>query len=102
MMAQLGTVRPMSQQVTAPPTEAAPLSPNVPVDGNAIRRLRIDLGYTLVGFAPRVPISWGYLSQIERGRKPRVSPPLFRLLLAALDLPPERAHEIRSDRTAAA
>jgi len=57
----------------------------VEVDGNALRELRKDLGYTITEFAPRVGISFGFLSQIERGHK-RVSPPVFRRLVSALEI----------------
>lgn len=62
----------------------------VEVDGNAVRELRKDLGYTLVQFAPKVAVSWGYLSQIERGWRKRVSPPVFLRLVSALETYPDR------------
>jgi transcriptional regulator with XRE-family HTH domain len=58
----------------------------VEVDGNALRELRKSLGYTLVAFAPKADISFGYLSQIERGWRKRVSPPVFLQLIAALGI----------------
>lgn len=58
----------------------------VEVDGNALRELRKQLGYTITDLAPRVPMSIGYLSQIERGRRKAVSPPKFKELTAALGI----------------
>lgn len=72
--------------VLSMPNPSQPLSPNVPVNGDAIRARRIELGETITSLAPKIPLSVGYLSQIERGRRPRVSPPRFHLLVAALGL----------------
>lgn len=69
------------------------------VDGDAVRERRKRLGYTIVGFAPKVQISIGYLSQIERGTRQSVSPPTFSRLASALGLAdrPERI-EARQQR----
>jgi transcriptional regulator with XRE-family HTH domain len=58
----------------------------VEVDGTALRELRKRLGYTVSEFAPLVPISFGYLSQIERGWRKSVSPPTFQRLVSALGI----------------
>lgn len=71
------------------PIPTKPLSPNVPVDGDAVRARRIELGETIVSFAPKIPMSVGYLSQIERGRRQRVSPPRFQQLATALGVEPD-------------
>ncbi|NJP33726.1 helix-turn-helix domain-containing protein [Micromonospora thermarum] len=71
-------------------TRSAHPSPNIEVDGAAIRELRKDLGETISSFAPKVPMSVGYLAQIERGDRPRVSPPNFRRLALALGVRPEK------------
>ncbi|MFF4600118.1 helix-turn-helix domain-containing protein [Amycolatopsis sp. NPDC001319] len=49
----------------------------LPIDGTLLRQLRKLGGDDLVQFAPKVEISIGYLSQIERGHKKFVSPALF-------------------------
>lgn len=89
-MAQFGSVRPMPK----PPPHSS-----VEVDGAAIRRARQDLGQTITSFAPQVPMSVGYLSQIERGNK-RMSPPAFLNLVRALGYT-DRSHELRADNLAA-
>lgn len=43
------------------------------------------LGETIVSFAPRVPMSVQFLSQIERGNR-NPSPPRFKLLASALGM----------------
>ncbi|MFF5228417.1 helix-turn-helix domain-containing protein [Dactylosporangium sp. NPDC000521] len=63
-----------------------PASPAVEVDGAAVRELRKQLGDTISALAPRVPMSIGFLSQIERGTRTRVSPPKFKALAAALGI----------------
>lgn len=49
----------------------------VEVDGERLRHLRKLAGHNLVTFAQKIEISWGYLSQIERGRRKNVSPEVF-------------------------
>jgi hypothetical protein len=92
-MAHVGTVRCMPNTIQNTQTT---LPPSVKVDGAAVRARRIELGETIVSFAPRVPMSVGYLSQIERGRKPRrMSPPRFRQLAQALGMA-DRADELKA------
>lgn len=79
-MAQFATVVVMTN------TSPMVLPSGVEVDGNAIRELRKQLGFTITGLAPRVPMSIGYLSQIERGTRKVVSPPKFRELVSALGI----------------
>lgn len=86
----MATLTRMSQQPDAPSPPA-----NVAVNGAAIRARRIELGENLVKFAPRVPLSFQYLSQIELGRRPRVSPRTFRLLAEALDMT-DRIDELKA------
>lgn len=79
-----------------PPMPDTRTSVNVAVNGAAIRKRRVEeLGENLRTFAARVPISLTYLSDIELGRRARVSPRVFADLRAALDLPADRAHEIK-------
>jgi DNA-binding XRE family transcriptional regulator len=76
MLAQLGSVVPV--QTTDVPHA------NVAVDGAAIRKRRQEMGETVTSFAERVGCSFGYLSQIERGTRPRVSPAFFLKLTETL------------------
>lgn len=77
------------------PPQAPVLSPNVAINGAAIRARRKELGENLQTFAPRVPVSFTYLSQLETGRRARVSPLTFRRLAAALDMA-DRADELKA------
>jgi transcriptional regulator with XRE-family HTH domain len=86
----MAMVMTMTQQPQAPP-----ISPNVPINGSAIRARRIELGQNLVTFAPRVPLSFQYLSQLERGYRTHVSPETFLNLLRALDMV-DRADELKA------
>ena len=70
--------------MTQAPPRTAPAG--VEVDGNALRELRKQLGYTITALAPQVPVSIGYLSQIERGWRKTVSPPTFQRLISALGI----------------
>lgn len=58
-------------------TTSAPAPAGVDIDGAQVRELRKLLGATLTGFAEHCGISFQYLSQIERGDRPRVSAPVF-------------------------
>ena len=55
-------------------SKTSPLPASIEVNGDEIRRRRMALGETLTSFAAKVGISYGYLSQIERGTR-RMSPP---------------------------
>lgn len=70
--------------MTNAPTAPAPTG--IAVNGAAVRERRKQLGHTISAFAPLVPVSIGYLSQIERGHRPTVSPPTFKKLATALGL----------------
>ena len=59
----------------------------VEIDGYRLRELRKQRGETLEVFAARCEISFGYLSQVERRTRPRVSPPIFARICDALDIP---------------
>lgn len=56
----------------------------VEIDGAKLRELRQLSGDTLTTFAPKCGISLQYLSQIERGQRPRVSPPAYARICVAL------------------
>jgi len=59
----------------------------VEINGDRLRELRKLRGETLEEFAPRCGISFGYLSQIERRHRPRVSPHTFVAICDALGVP---------------
>lgn len=50
---------------------------NVEIDGAKVREMRKLHGLTLKKMALKCDISFQYLSDIERGRRPFVSPPFY-------------------------
>jgi transcriptional regulator with XRE-family HTH domain len=70
--------------MTQAPTSYAPSG--VEINGAAVREARKRAGMTLTMLAERVDLTVGYLSQIERGKKPTVSPPAFVRIAGALQL----------------
>lgn len=58
----------------------------IEIDGARLRELRKMNGDTLVSFAPKCGLSDAYLSDLETGRRPRVSPPAFVRICDALGL----------------
>lgn len=54
------------------------------IDGHRIRELRKQSGLSVTDLARRIGISPQYLSQIERGHRPTVSPHTFNKILAAM------------------
>lgn len=58
----------------------------VNVAGGNLRRLRKIKGIGMGAFAKSVEISYGYLSQIERGHRPSISPEAFDRICNRLDL----------------
>ena len=78
--AQLCTVSGMRK---AAPTK---VPVGVAVNGDAVRKRRKRLGHSISAFAPLVQVSIGYLSQIELGHRPTVSPATFVRLTEALGL----------------
>lgn len=63
-----------------------PRPAGVEIDGAKLRELRQLRGETLAKFAATCGISTQYLSQVERGDRPRVSPPVYGRICAALKL----------------
>ena len=62
----------------------------VEIDGPKIRELRKLQGESITSLASTCGISLNYLSQIERGSRPRVSPPVYARICAALNLTSDR------------
>ena len=57
------------------------------VDGEALRRLRLERNLTLKHVAQAAGVSQGYVSQVESGT--RAAPSLLEAFAAALGVPPE-------------
>lgn len=76
-------------------TDTPASSADVAIDGAKIRELRQELGYTQAALAEKCAMHNAYLSQLENGRRLRVSPPLFVRLCDALRIDPERRHTLR-------
>ncbi|TBL29074.1 XRE family transcriptional regulator [Verrucosispora sp. SN26_14.1] len=68
------------------PTTVAPRPAAVEIDGAKLRELRQMAGVTLGEFASTCEISVQYLSQIERGDRRRVSPPVYARICRSLKL----------------
>lgn len=69
------------------PKRTPVVTAGVEINGDKLRELRKHRGETLEEFAERCEISFGYLSQIERRHRPRVSPTIFGRICDALDIP---------------
>jgi transcriptional regulator with XRE-family HTH domain len=67
----------------------------VPIDGAKVRELRQNHGHTLKDFAPKAGITFQYLSLIERGDRPTVSPPVFVRICDALGIPEANRGSLR-------
>lgn len=78
-----------------------PSPSGVRIDGAKVRRLRKLAGQYLGPFAAKCGISLQYLSQIERGVRPFVSPPVFAAICDTLSIDQDRrATLIKSDEAA--
>ena len=69
-----------------PPIESA----SVEIDGSKLRTMRKMRGDTLEVFAERCGISFGFLSQVERGSRPNVGTAVFTRICDALDVDPDQ------------
>lgn len=72
------------------PTTATHETSSVAIDGRAVRQLRKLAGHTITGLASECGISVQYLSAIEIGRRPLVSPPVFARICDALGVDDRR------------
>lgn len=68
----------------------------IPINGAAVRSVRIDRGIEVADLARRVGISRAYLTNLELGHKRRASPTVYAALVRALR--PEPADALRADR----
>jgi transcriptional regulator with XRE-family HTH domain len=61
------------------------LGPGVPINGAAVRRIRLlRCHLSVIGLARELQISRDYVHKIESGARPSVSPEMFRRLKRAL------------------
>lgn len=71
------------------PKRTSNVPAGVEINGGKLRELRKLQGDTLEAFAAKCDISFGYLGQVERQARPRVSPIIFVRLCDALAIPAE-------------
>jgi transcriptional regulator with XRE-family HTH domain len=64
---------------------------SIAINGAALREIRIRTGVAAVKLAKQLGISKAYMSQLEHGRRDRVSPELFVALCKALNIEDQRA-----------
>ncbi len=67
---------------------------NVRIDGDQLRTKRKLAGHALVDFAALADISFQYLSQIERGDRQSISPPVFARICDALGVAEKDRQEL--------
>ena len=72
-------------------TQRARPTTAVPINGHALRELRIRTGVAVATLATDVGIHRSYLTKIETGNKTQVSPELYERLVRALGLRDRRA-----------
>jgi transcriptional regulator with XRE-family HTH domain len=76
-----------------------PATTAVPINGRAIRDLRIDRGLEVADLAARIQVSRAYLTKLELGHSPRASARVHAALVRVLA--PRDRHAFRTDRVAA-
>jgi len=74
-----------------------PTPAGVEIDGARLRELRKLGGDTLKSFSEKCDVGFRHLSQIERGRRPRVRPPTFVRICNALGIPEDKRESMLSD-----
>lgn len=62
----------------------------VPINGAALREIRIRTGIGVAELAKEIGVGRPYITKIELGHSKRVSPEVFRALMAALDIRDQR------------
>lgn len=70
----------------------------VPINGEALRRIRIERGIEVADLARRIQVSRPYLTKLELGHSPRASASVHAALVRALQ--PEHRDAFRADRVA--
>ena len=78
----------------ATPEQPGVLPASLAIDGAKVRRARQLRGLTLKQFAAECGISFTYLSQIERGDRPTVSPRTYVAVCDAFGLAAENREEL--------
>jgi predicted transcriptional regulator len=71
----------------------------VPIDGAAVRRVRIDRGIEVADLARLIQVSRPYLTKLELGHSPRASATVHARLIRVLK--PETRDAFRADKVAA-
>lgn len=71
----------------------------VPIDGAALRQIRIERGLEVAALAARVGVSRPYLTKLELGHSPRASATVHAALLRVLR--PVDKHALRADKVPA-
>lgn len=79
-----------------------PAPAGVAIDGAKVRELRQLAGHSITAFAPKCGVSFQYVSQIERGDRPRVSPEVFVRICDALGIPADQRRSLMRASKAAA
>lgn len=62
----------------------------VPINGAALRELRIRTGVSVADLAREVGVGRPYISQLELGARHRVSPKVFNAIMSALRIEDRR------------
>lgn len=62
----------------------------VPINGAALREIRIRTGIAVADLAKEIGVGRSYVTKIELGHSKRVSPEVFRALMTALDIRDQR------------
>lgn len=80
--------------MTNTPATSAPAPAGAEINGPEVRRRRKLAGKTVVELAEGCGITFQYLSMIERGDRPTVSPAVFGRICDALGLTEDRRGEL--------
>lgn len=64
------------------------------IDGDRIRELRQQSGLSVTGLARLIGITPQYLSQIERGHRPTVSPQMFNKIRVAMGVSEDESLQV--------
>ena len=72
-------------------TKRRPPTTAVPINGAALRELRIRTGVSVEDLAREINVGRPYITKIELGYSPRVSAKVFNALLSALRITDRRA-----------
>ena len=88
--------------LSMPRQNPATATSGVAIAREEMRSRRKLAGLILQDLAARTGLSVGYLSQIERGARPTVSPRAFGIICDSLGIPAGRRHVLEAKKTRAA